>query len=1179
MACSSVSTAASSEEVKKEQRLIDVMFLCDEWKSSKGGLSTFNREFAMNLAETTTGSMKIHCYVSQSDDRDREDAKQHGVNLITAEAVPGSRDYLDWLKVPPPELQHPHVVIGHGRKLGTPAYHIQRATSCKWIQFVHVFCEDLGKYKNTTTAATDTIEENEEKHKMEIELCRAADAVVAVGSRLQEKYSRSLLNVKVEIITPGIFGNFSNESKLAVDRSVVKKFNLFMFGRATLEDLSLKGYDIVANAIGSLGKNFQLTFVGSSPGEHRKVEQWFLDNTCINRNQLTIRGYCSKQEELKMMFCQSDLVALPSRTEGFGLVSVEAISAGVPILVSDESGIAEALQKVKGGKAVIVGSDEDADEWARRIRAISEESAEVREANALKFRENYRKAFSWRTECEKFKGMLERLMQKAPDDEVNIITEVEDLKPTESINQSTTSISEPVACQRADDQRASAKSTSMGGASHTGKEDIQALKERAFSLIVVNYLETTPPQCSDERNKFMEYLEKMQLIMKGFRSGSLVITVKCESLQILDELWKDYSSGHLGEVIQNCLVTEKILKELNLVEMKLKTTLDKEEYNTCKVYFERVGCRDALSAQSYFINTEDEAQLERWKQNTEVVESEKGKSTSPILEMSSIGDEKEGEELQETIKGIFPLPPSVSSDTNDKPEGISMKLQGTEDGVNWGRVAAVTGGAVVTGAAAVVAAPGVLGAAGFTAGGVAAGSIAAAAQSAIYGGFTGGVFSLLQSAGAAGIGLAGNAAIGAAGASVGGALSDLGARLYGSRVKTIKLLICGGGSDAHAFAGIASSQKETEVRVLTLYQDEAERWSSAMQTQDLEIKVHHKGQEPTFIKSKSVSITKNPDEALRDIDFVVFVLPAFAHEDYLIALKPYINPGMTLIGFPGGPGFEFQVHYALDEAAQQCTILNFESSPWICRTTEFGVKCEVLGTKKILFGAIKRGSEKPKKDPVSNLQYLLGPLPVLDVSGHMLGVQLMSVNAYLHTSIMYGQWKDWDGDTLDEPPLFYCGLTEVAATFLSSVSEEIVKIKEAVEIKTREEMSKVVHIHMWHLRRYGDDIVDRSTLKTAIQTNAAYQTIQHPVKKDRDGKLRPDFTCRYLTEDVPYGLVVIRGIAEIVGLHTPNIDNLLRWCQQKMGKEYLVNSKVQGKDVASSGAPQRYGLTTLESIM
>ena len=84
-----------------------------------------------------------------------------------------------------------------------------------------------------------------------------------------------------------------------------------------------------------------------------------------------------------------------------------------------------------------------------------------------------------------------------------------------------------------------------------------------------------------------------------------------------------------------------------------------------------------------------------------------------------------------------------------------------------------------------VAAPVVLSAAGFTAGGVAAGSVAAAAQSAIYGGFTGGVFSVLQSAGAAGIGLAGNAAIGATGATVGGVLSGLGARLYVGFDKTL----------------------------------------------------------------------------------------------------------------------------------------------------------------------------------------------------------------------------------------------------------------------------------------------------------------------------------------------------------------------------------------------------------
>ena len=420
MASSKASTVVSSPQEQKEQVIIDVVFLCDEWKSSKGGLSTFNREFAINLAETTTNSMKIHCYVSKSDDQDREDAKQYGVNLITARSIPGSTDSLERLKLPPQELPNPHLVIGHGRKFGNCAYFLVQNTKCRWIQFVHVYCEDLGKYKKSTMAATDSIEENEKKHKMEIELCKAAHAVVAVGARLQQKYSRSLPTVKVEIITPGIFEKFSCESQFT-SRTPVKNFHVFLFGRATFEDLSLKGYDIVANAIGSLGKNFKLTFVGASPGEHRKVEQWFLDNTRITRNQLIIRGYCDDQEELKTMFYQSDLVALPSRTEGFGLVALEAMSAGVPILVSEESGIAEALREVEGGNTVIIESDEHADDWARKIREMSEGSAKEREANAVRLRENYGKVYSWRTECARFREMIETVMKTA-NGELNTFT-------------------------------------------------------------------------------------------------------------------------------------------------------------------------------------------------------------------------------------------------------------------------------------------------------------------------------------------------------------------------------------------------------------------------------------------------------------------------------------------------------------------------------------------------------------------------------------------------------------------------------------------------------------------------------------------------------------------------------------------------------------------------------------
>ena len=76
---------------------------------------------------------------------------------------------------------------------------------------------------------------------------------------------------------------------------------------------------------------------------------------------------------------------------------------------------------------------------------------------------------------------------------------------------------------------------------------------------------------------------------------------------------------------------------------------------------------------------------------------------------------------------------------------------------------------VGVGAAAVVGAPFALAAAGFTSAGIAAGSLAASAQSA---GLAGSTFAALQSAGAAGLGYGGIAAVFGAGAYAGKRAAD-----------------------------------------------------------------------------------------------------------------------------------------------------------------------------------------------------------------------------------------------------------------------------------------------------------------------------------------------------------------------------------------------------------------------
>ncbi|PFX31376.1 Guanylate-binding protein 7 [Stylophora pistillata] len=114
------------------------------------------------------------------------------------------------------------------------------------------------------------------------------------------------------------------------------------------------------------------------------------------------------------------------------------------------------------------------------------------------------------------------------------------------------------------------------------------LNEQILVYIAKNYLETSPPQTENEHTAFLTYMREMRkVIYGGHEKGSLVITVWCVSLKILEELWVDYKTGHLGEVVQKCFVTRELLEDLNLTELRLQTTVKEEEYKKAKAYFEK----------------------------------------------------------------------------------------------------------------------------------------------------------------------------------------------------------------------------------------------------------------------------------------------------------------------------------------------------------------------------------------------------------------------------------------------------------------------------------------------------------------------------------------------------------------------------------------------------------------
>ncbi|XP_076437739.1 opine dehydrogenase-like [Babylonia areolata] len=398
----------------------------------------------------------------------------------------------------------------------------------------------------------------------------------------------------------------------------------------------------------------------------------------------------------------------------------------------------------------------------------------------------------------------------------------------------------------------------------------------------------------------------------------------------------------------------------------------------------------------------------------------------------------------------------------------------------------------------------------------------------------------------------------------------------------MKVCICGGGNGAHVMACLSSaSQQKPEVRVLTLFKDEAARWAEKLKEEGMTVTKHNPDGKTEEIKGTPALVTKDACKAVTGADVIIFCVPAFAHQQYLEAIAQYVAPNTSIIGVPGQPGFEFQCFHLLEKKAKSCVILNYETLPWACRISEFGRKVDMLGVKETVTGSrvSGRGNQPKFGDPAKILQSFLGALPVLCEANNYLELTLMAMS-FCHPPIMYGKWKDWDEKPLSEEPLFYQGASEEAVNLLSAVSDEVLKIGAKIaEIKPDVKMNKLEHAEKWLKDNYVTSITDSSSFYKAMRTNASYNGLVHPMKNISPGQYMPDFRHRYLSEDIPFGLTIVKGMAQILGLGTPIIDEVMTWAQGKLGKEYLVGSELKGKDVKETRAPQAFGFHSLDDLV
>ena len=381
-------------------RKLQVTILASEWGSTKGGLSTINRELAIQLAKFPI--VEVTFFLPRCSDEDKKAAKSHDISILEAAKRPGF-DELDWLSFPPKDLRI-DVVVGHGAKLGRQAQIICNSHQCKWVQVVHTDSEELGMYK----CYEKPIETGEEKHRIEVDLCKMADFVVAVGPKLTEAFRVYLNSCTKEVFkfTPGVFADFASVKLVTVKR---KQCRVLVFGRGDAEDFELKGFDIAARSVAALSDSF-LYFVGVPQGKHEEIAKCFVD-LGIPKHRQKVRRYLDSREDLKQLFCEVDLVLMPSRTDGFGLTGLEALSAGLLVIVSKNSGFGEALGSALSGSLFVVDS-EDPSAWSAAIKGIWDKGRKQQLKEVKNVRGSYAKKYSWSKQC---KSLIEKMFQLVVD--------------------------------------------------------------------------------------------------------------------------------------------------------------------------------------------------------------------------------------------------------------------------------------------------------------------------------------------------------------------------------------------------------------------------------------------------------------------------------------------------------------------------------------------------------------------------------------------------------------------------------------------------------------------------------------------------------------------------------------------------------------------------------------------
>ena len=397
---------------------------------------------------------------------------------------------------------------------------------------------------------------------------------------------------------------------------------------------------------------------------------------------------------------------------------------------------------------------------------------------------------------------------------------------------------------------------------------------------------------------------------------------------------------------------------------------------------------------------------------------------------------------------------------------------------------------------------------------------------------------------------------------------------------TQRVCVLGAGNSAHTVAGLAARLPDWECHVFAPRKDRAELWRDGIGRGGIRV-CYGADDDDLVVQGTPDKVSKYAEDVVPGCNVLILCLPAMAYDDHIRAAAKHVDDGAMIGTICAANGFDWCIDEAMGNVGRSRDsygVFSMQNLPWACRVSDYGHSIDVMGTKPFMEITARPAS---RTNEISEVMHQLVRVKSPPEVGGFLGFGLSNIAQIIHPVVMYDNFHDWDGATpYPEPSSFYEAMSQEAADTMYAFSDEIAALRADLEARVPGlDLAVVRHIFPWCMRAYGKYIDNPTDLRTRFATNRAYVGLTCPTLPAPGGEgFVPDFQSRYLSEDVPYNLLAVKGVAELAGVPTPTIDRVLTWAQGALGKEHLVDGKVCGRDLDRSFAPQRFGFRGLQDI-